>query len=130
MTWIATIWALLPTPAGGFPVAPQVMFPLLPAAMPAVIVPWKQSCFEPLMHCGVSGSAAPAPLWLTPPLGHSEARFVLPPVLEKHASAITLPAKNSWVPSTPLSRIATERPPPVAPLEKAPPTPVMPTSGT
>src|SRR5258706_15453252 len=78
----------------------------LPAAMPATCVPCSQASVgvEQLI-------AAPGPSCVSVPLGQS---VVLVPrlVLEKHASSRTLPDRNGWLESTPVSRMATNNPVP------------------
>src|SRR5436190_12964435 len=76
----------------------------LPAAMPATCVP--------CMHVSSEhGTAAPVPNCCPVPFGHVD--WLTPStVLEKQASSITLPARNGWLRSTPVSRIATTVPPP------------------
>src|ERR1700674_140550 len=94
--WTAKILPSLETPFGGSP-APWLV--LKPAAMPATCVPCSQSCTDPLMHCAVAELAAPAPVCVGVPFGHRLTVVGLPsppaPASEKHASAITLPARNS-----------------------------------
>ena len=80
-----------------------------PAAIPATCVPWK--------HCGTgpTGQFLPVPgptLCVTPP-GQKE--LAPPPLVEKHASETTFPARNGCVLSTPVSSTATAQPPPEIP---------------
>src|SRR6478672_4764775 len=88
-TCTATMCAPLATPLNVWPAdAP------LPAAMPATCVPCMQLSSE-------HGAAAPAPNCWPVPFGQVDS---LTPacVVEKQASAITLPARNGWLESTPV----------------------------
>src|SRR5262245_17765144 len=80
--------------------------PFFPAAMPATWVPWSHSS---RLH----GTAAPTPNCCTPPLGQTV--VLLWVLLEKHASSMTLFARNGCVLSTPVSTIATTVPVPSQP---------------
>src|ERR1043166_2738648 len=99
---------LVGTPAGGFG------FVCKPAAMPPTWVPWSHK-FSPLKKHWPTGWAAPGPDCVGAPFGHRVTPPPPPPELEKQASAITLPLRNSWLDSAPVSRTATANPCPVAP---------------
>src|SRR5262245_53401826 len=91
--------------SGAMPPVVAVRTPYRPAAMPATCVP----CQHPRLESG-HGTPAPAPIKDELPPGQYE--VLLPAGCEKHASATTLPEKNGWVLSTPVSRIATVCPAP------------------
>ena len=79
----------------------------LPAAIPATCVP----CLQPGIEVEQLTPAPDADLCLQP-IG-TEREAAEPPALEKQASATTFPLRNGWVPSTPVSRMATVQSGPV-----------------
>src|SRR5262245_20696877 len=89
-----------------------------PAAIPATWVP----CSQPSIVVGQL-MPAPFPTWVVCPFGHSVVIIVVV-VVEKHASATTLPARKGWVLSTPVSRMAMACPAPEKPAVQAPGAPI------
>src|SRR6185436_20508310 len=109
--WMAKIFASLATPFGGSPACWSVF---KPAAMPATWVPCRQRFELPLRQLKVSALAEPGPVCDCVVLGHRLNRLAAGKALEKHASATTLPKRNSWSDLTPVSSTATAWPAPVA----------------